>query len=396
MKPAIIIVAFNRPESLRRLLLSIQNGQYDRNDIDMIISVDYQDSDARKEVIAIADQFLWTYGNKLVVNHHEKLGLRKHVILCGDLAIKYGSVILLEDDLVVSEQFYSYAQEALRFYNNDERVGGISLYNHRKNPFNRFHFEIIPEENDTYFLQFASSWGQAWTLKQWEGFKSWYQHEGRIEKDDPIPENVKRWPESSWLKFFIKYLVVKNKYFVYPNKSFATNFSDSGTHNKSKNTDFQVPLFVGKMNSIRFQEIDKSINIYDAFFELIPSVLKKLHKEYQEYDITIDLYGMKPLDNVKTKYLLSSKQLKGGNSEPLSGYSLQMKPAILNVIYGIEGADIKLGETTLFENNFQGLDITDNSVWDYYIFKLKPNVYLKVFASKVLLRLRKKTNEKIR
>lgn len=394
MKPAIVIVAFNRPESLKRLLSSIQNGQYPYDEIDMVISIDYQNSEAREEVVAIADKFTWNYGNKLVINHQENLGLRKHVVLCGDLTLKYGSIILLEDDLAVSEQFYSYAKDALQFYNEDERVGGVSLYNHRRNPFNRFHFETIPEDSDTYFLQFASSWGQAWTFKQWKGFKDWYQS-ANIVKDDPIPENVKRWPESSWLKFFIKYLVVKNKYFVYPNKSFTTNFSDSGTHNKSKNTDFQVPLFVGEMSSIRFQEIDKSINVYDVFFELMPNILKRLHKDYQDRDVTIDLYGMKPLDRVKSKYLLSSKKLKDASNNYM-GYSLQMKPAVLNIMYNLKGGDIKLSETASFENNFEGPNIADNSIWDYYMFKLKPTIYLKIFANKVFLRLRKKANEKIR
>uniref|UniRef100_F4CA80 Glycosyl transferase family 2 n=1 Tax=Sphingobacterium sp. (strain 21) TaxID=743722 RepID=F4CA80_SPHS2 len=389
MKPAIVIVAFNRPESLKRLLLSVQNGQYSYDDIDLVISIDYQNSENRKEVVDVANAFLWNYGNKLIINHSENLGLRKHVLSCGDLTSKYNSIILLEDDLVVSGQFYKYAKEALKFYHDDDRVGGISLYNHRKNPFNRLHFETIPEDSDTYFLQFASSWGQAWTFKQWKEFRDWYQY-ADISNDDPIPENVKRWPDSSWLKFFVKYLVIKDKYFVYPNKSFSTNFSDSGTHNKSKNTDFQVPLYLGEINSFRFQEIEKSINIYDAFFELIPSVLKKLDKNFQDLDVTVDLYGMKSLSMVKTKYLLSSKRLKDTNDQYMAGYSLQMKPPIINVIYNLKGGDIGLGETALFENNFEGLDIADNSVWDYYVFKLKPNVYLKIFANKVFLKLRKK------
>lgn len=389
MKPAIVIVAFNRPQSLKRLLTSIQNGLYAHDDIELIISIDYQASESRNEVVSIANQFSWNHGNKSVINHSVNLGLRKHVLSCGDLAAKYGSVILLEDDLAVSKQFYTYAQAALQFYSKDDKIGGVSLYNHRKNPFNKLHFDTIPEDSDVYFLQFASSWGQAWTFKQWQAFKDWYAT-AAILKEDPIPENVKRWPESSWLKFFIKYLVVTDKHFVYPTKSFTTNFSDSGTHNKSVNTDFQVPLFVGELNSIRLQEIDKSINIYDAFFELMPSILKRLNTDYQDKDITIDLYGMKPLNIIKTTYLLSSKPLEDATTKPLAGYALQMKPAMLNVISNLTGNDIRLSETKLFSNHFDGLNISDDLIWDYFVFKLKPSVYLKIFVKKVILRLRRK------
>lgn len=389
MKPAIVIVAFNRPQSLKRLLSNIKNGVYHRNDIDLIISVDYQESDARNQVVNIATSFSWNHGQKTVITHRTNLGLRKHILHCGDLTAEYGSIILLEDDLVVSSQFYSYAQDALQFYNEDERIAGISLYNHRRHPLNRFDFDTIPDDSDVYFLQFASSWGQAWTSGQWKGFKDWYKN-ATILQNDSIPEKVKSWPESSWLKFFIKYLVVHDKYFVYPNKSFTTNFSDSGTHNKSKNTDFQVPLFSGEMNSLRFKEIDHAINIYDAFFELIPDVIKTLNKDLEGIDFTVDLWGMKPLRVVKTNYLLSTKPLKNTASGHRKGYALEMKPPVLNVISDLPGNDIKLSEANLFENDFKGLDISKNLVWDYFVFKLIPSVYVKIFTKKVLLKLRKK------
>lgn len=389
MKPAIVIVAFNRPQSLERLLSSVQNGVYHQDDIDLIISIDYQASENRNEVVDIANNFSWDYGRKSVIDHHTNLGLRKHILQCGDLTAEYGSIILLEDDLVVSSQFYSYAQEALQFYKEDERIAGVSLYNHRKHPLNRLDFDTIPDDSDVYFLQFAASWGQAWTSVQWKGFKDWYK-DATVLQNDSIPEKVKSWPESSWLKFFITYLVVHDKYFVYPNKSFTTNFSDSGTHNKSKNTDFQVPLFTGEMNAPRFKEINQSINIYDAFFELVPDVLKTLNKGLKDIDFTVDFWGMKPLHIVKTNYLLSTKQLKDTTSEYRTGYALQMKPPVLNVISDLTGDDIKLGATHLFENNVKGLDISNNLVWDYFVFKLIPSVYVKIFTKKVLLKLRKK------
>jgi len=67
-----------------------------------------------------------------------------------------------------------------------------------------------------------------------------------------------------------------------------------------------------------------------------------------------------------------------------------MKPPVLNVISDLPGNDIKLSEANLFENDFKGLDISKNLVWDYFVFKLIPSVYVKIFTKKVLLKLRKK------
>ena len=51
------------------------------------------------------------------------------MLQCGDISYEYGSVIVLEDDLFVSPFFYKYAVEAQEFYRDDNRIGGISLYN---------------------------------------------------------------------------------------------------------------------------------------------------------------------------------------------------------------------------------------------------------------------------
>ena len=95
----------------------------------------------------------------------------------------YENIIVLEDDLFVSPYFYKYANDALKFYNKTESIGGISLYNHKRNFLNTIPFELIPDSNDVFFLQIASSWGQAWSKKQWLGFKNWYnkyvEKEGR-------------------------------------------------------------------------------------------------------------------------------------------------------------------------------------------------------------------------
>src|SRR5689334_4123595 len=126
-KPAIVISAFNRPASLRRLLNSIEAARYDLNDIDLVISIDKSDSD---EVEKTAEKFKWKYGEKKIILQNEPLGLKQHILRCGDLTSDYNAIILLEDDLMVSPYFYEYAIKALEYYKDDKMLAGISLYNY--------------------------------------------------------------------------------------------------------------------------------------------------------------------------------------------------------------------------------------------------------------------------
>ena len=119
--PPIVVVGFNRPVSLKRILASLNQAYYpEHTTIKLIISIDK--SDTNKEVLAIAENFEWKFGEKTVNYQKENLGLRKHIIQCGNYSLKYESVIILEDDLFVSPNFYLYAQKALGFSNDKKYI----------------------------------------------------------------------------------------------------------------------------------------------------------------------------------------------------------------------------------------------------------------------------------
>jgi hypothetical protein len=172
-KPVIIIPAYNRPNALRRLLNSISIVKGIGKDTLLIISIDHAIDN--QDVIEIANSYEWE-GKKVVIVHEENMGLRGHILWCGDQTEKYGAVIILEDDLLVSPLFYSFAQKALSFYSEDAKSGGISLYSYNYCESVNLPFYLLKGSSDVYFMQYASSWGQAWTWDQWAYFKNWYKH----------------------------------------------------------------------------------------------------------------------------------------------------------------------------------------------------------------------------
>lgn len=328
----VVVVAFNRARSLKRLLGSLNDAIYTVDDVPLIISIDKGDSN--QDVLAVAESFVWEHGEKKVVYQETNLKLRKHVLQCGDYALKYGNVIVLEDDLYVSKYFYQYAESALKFTQDNNRIGGISLYNHRFNVESAEPFESIDDGYDNWYFQFASSWGEAWSKSQWERFKEWYEKSPNIDDCSQIPLYVRKWSQSSWLKYFIAYLIEKDLYFLYPHKSLTTNFGDAGTHVNKNNTNHQVPIQNGEI-TYKFSELEMSKAVYDAYYENVYLQTKIIDGQ----KVLVDLYGKKTIEPDKLHYVVSRQALP---YKIVKKFGCNMRPHEENILREIEGDDFFL------------------------------------------------------
>lgn len=365
-KTAIVVIAYNRPQSLLRLLDSLTNAYYpDGVDVPLIISVDKSDS---AETENVANDYVWEHGEKSVRLHETNLGLKEHVLECGDISREYDGIIMLEDDLYVSPSFYMYSLAALNRVRLDKKVGGISLYNHRLNVHAREPFEAIDDGYDNYYLQFASSWGQAFSTEQWDAFREWYM----IHKDDEIagdnvPVNVSSWSEKSWLKYYIRYLIDTDRYFIYPRISFSTNFGDEGMHASSGVNDLQVPIAgMRKYGQIdfHFSDTEESGARYDAYFENM--CLDGRLPESAKGDTSVDMYGIKQSGGYK-RYVLTCKSLP---YRVMQTYGRSLRPIDANVLYKIEGRDFFLYDTGK-PGKAPEVNVVDKYLYNYRALKAK-------------------------
>ena len=333
--PVIVVAAYNRPLSLTRILGSLRNARF-KEDATLIISID-NDEPNNLDVKSIAEQFHWPHGPKEVRYQDKHLGLRRHILQCGDLSMEYGSVIIFEDDLYVSPYFYEYALEALEFYSYDHQIGGVSLFNQPVEEITEYPFSAINDHSDVYFIQFPSSLGQAWTRAQWKEFRDWYDSEPDLSISG-IPDRILKWPASSWKKYFCAFLVEKNKFFVFPRVSFSTNFNDPGTNLKKPiNHEGQTPLRLFGQ-PYRFRKIADSFSIYDIHLELVSECIGKLSSHLNEYAYELDLYGTKDLNKVKHPFLITSRP----SAHPVLGFKRALKPHEMNIILNLEGKDFAL------------------------------------------------------
>ncbi|WP_051254314.1 glycosyltransferase [Arenibacter latericius] len=368
----IVVIAYNRPRSLLRLLDSLSKAYYPNSKVPLIISIDH--SDTNQDVLKIANEFDWQFGTKTVVYSEVNLGLRQHVLQCGNYAIKYGNVILLEDDLYVSPCFYEYTLQALEFSEEKSYIGGISLYNHQFNVHKVVPFTAIEDGFDNWYFQFASSWGQAWSRTHWEDFYNWYKNKDVLTANTETPNNVTAWSEKSWLKYYIVYLIEKNKFFLYPKVSLSTNFSDQGTHAVQDSNTYQVPLLQHASRRFNFSELEESYSTYDAFFENL-----KLHKflEINKHQLCVDLNGYRTEFN--KRYILTSQIL---NYEVIRTYGKSLKPIEANIISNIPGKEIFLYDSSKVMTNNRSLDKTQDIFYNIKYLSYRDAFYLFVSMTK--------------
>lgn len=333
-KIAIVVVGYNRLTSIKRLLQSLLDAEYPNMDIPLVISIDCSGDEQLYEFVS---SFEWPYGEKYVRIQEKRLGLKTHIIECGNLTKFFKAIVLLEDDIFVSPYFYDYVRLAVDKYGNDDRIAEISLYKNERNGYVGLPFSEIQDGNDVFLIQTVSSWGECWTEQMWSGFVSWYENEcseERIQSMD-MPVWIKGWTRA-WSRYFYTYILTFNKYTVFPHISLSTNFGDAGEHADANSANEQVSLLMGKTNYEMppFEELTK----YDIYYNNI-SIYAWLG--ISPDDLKLDLYGFHDYP-LQSKYVLSSKKL----ALPIvKSFGLQMRPFELNIKYEIKGNGLFLYES---------------------------------------------------
>lgn len=344
MKPAMVVVAYNRPASLQRLLgsLAVLQGA---TDVPLVISID-AGGEHFAQVLAVAEQFKWTFGEKRIIVRERPLGLKAHIFTCGDLVNEYGSIILLEDDLFVSPMAYRYVADALNFYAADPRIAGISLNALWFHGITHEPFTPYLDDDDVFFMQIAWFQGQAYTQKQWQAFRQW-EAAAQTVPTDQMHQIFRTFAATEWFPLKTSFLVQTNRFYVFPRESLSTNFGDSGTHVQGT-TFFQVPLQTRRSN-FRLQPLDTAVAVYDSFQELLPERLNRLTNQFTDYDYTVDLHGTRSLANIPAEYVLTTQEMRN----PLRTFGDELRPLLANVIYNQPGDALAFGRTADLDLRWQ-------------------------------------------
>lgn len=333
-KVAIVVVGYNRIKSISRLLNSLLVAKYPNDDVPLVISIDCSGD---LELYSYVQEFEWPFGDKYVNIQSERLGLKNHILQCGDLCTYFNAIILLEDDLYVSPYFYQYTLKTLEKYGGESKIAQISLYKNEMNGYVGLPFDNMKNGYDVFLMQDVSTWGQCWNMRMWGEFKKWMDTitEDDIQRVD-MPIQIKKWT-NAWSKYYNAFVVDQHKYVVYPNVSLTTNFSDAGVHGGHNNSIVQVNLLQNDFE-YRLGDINDLV-AYDIFFNN-ESIYRWLG--LTDKDLCLDLSAFYR-DHSTKRYLLSTALLP---YKVIRSFALNLRPIELNVKYNISGEGIYLYDTT--------------------------------------------------
>lgn len=383
-KFGIVVIGYNRVDSIQRLMSSILAAYYS-DTVDLVISIDNSGTDT---VEKYAESINWPYGEKIIKTFPERMGLKNHVLTCGNYINEYGfdALIVLEDDLFVAQDFYTFAKQAVNKYKTNPNVAGISLYSHSWNINADRPFTPIYKGYDVFCIQYPQSWGQVWMKEQWNEFYKWYE-EKKFESLDKskVPDNVLGWPETSWLKYHVEYCIDTNKYFVYPYQSLTTNYADAGMHYAFSTNKMQVPLNMGRNKKYVFPERLEETSIYDVYFE---NTQLETALEIGAKKLAVDFFGMKKKYPSVARYLLTTVKKK---HKVVKSFGLQMRPWELNVVYQVPGNELFLYDMEVVdkEPNTKHLSCL------HWVYDTRGEVLLKrnfidIMANEILNKIKKK------
>lgn len=198
------ILTMNRPKSLERLLISINNAEYDGDKVQLEIFVDHPKSDSssaaiakHEGVLAVLKDFRWAHGDFKVNAATTNQGLFKSWVQPVVFAKEPGAclsshkLLTIEDDLQLSPQFYRWGKALTMKYRDDpshSRMFGFALQRQytvlgkgklkwkpvAERPYSVDYLDYrVSEMHLLYRYQLLSTWGIFFNVAIWNDFVSW-------------------------------------------------------------------------------------------------------------------------------------------------------------------------------------------------------------------------------
>ncbi len=164
MTSPIALFAYNRPEHVQRVIEALRTNP-GAADSELFIFSDAPKNEAAATAVGEVRRYAHAatgFRSITVVEQPHNLGVSRSIIGgVTDLTHRYGSVIVLEDDLLPAPGFLQFMNDGLAAYRDDSRVISVHAYAYPVK-------EALPE---TFFLRGADCWGWATWGRGWALFE---------------------------------------------------------------------------------------------------------------------------------------------------------------------------------------------------------------------------------
>lgn len=254
----VVAFAYNRADKIIRCLETLEKNP-EAADTELIIYSDGPKNPEDKTAIDDIRKALHEYRQRAlfasveVVEAPVNKGLATSIMTgVTEVVEKYGKVIVIEDDLVVSRSFLKYMNRALDYYQDNPKIGAISGYTYPLKALETY-------DKDVYIMHKGDCWGWAtwkdrWNRAKWADidFDAYFKDKALRRKLENTENGwdllmilLSQGKTSSWAIRWVFYLLQNDLWTVYPTRSLVTNagFDGSGTHsNKFEEVLYYRPL----------------------------------------------------------------------------------------------------------------------------------------------------------
>jgi len=302
----IVLFVYNRPWHTKQTIEALQKNELARDSELFIYSDAPKNKKVEKQVKEVRNYIKTISGFKKVtiIERDKNYGLAKNIIEgVTEIVNKYGKIIVLEDDLITSPYFLRFMNEALNFYENEEKVMHISGYMY---PINN---EGL---NDVFFIKPTSCWGWATWKRAWKFFKKdvdFYLKvfTKKIIKDfnlnnsydyfSQIVDN-KKGKIDTWAIFWYASVYLRGGLSLHPKESFVKNIGFDGTGAYCGKSDvFNVELksdFDIKFTTKIEEDLEARKRLEEFFRKIRPPFYKrisiKILKSIGLYEVAKQIY----------------------------------------------------------------------------------------------------------
>ena len=235
------------------------------------------------------DEITWPFGAVILVDLESTESVSKAFDENLQKFSSYRGVITANKIAAFSSKVIEYIYQVTKFYENEPSVISNEIPSSQKSGSTNINFDPYPNQGDVFFSQYVKSNALLWKTAQFLNFIKWFVESVDSKKMLLTERDINPDPKKDLLllqQAIMRYLEFKDFYIVCPHPRLELL-------NEKK---YELKAFEG------------SFARYDSWLEPSVEVLKKCNTDLKDLDILVDLHGQKPLAEVKSKYVLTSKK----------------------------------------------------------------------------------------
>ncbi|KAK3586254.1 hypothetical protein CHS0354_034249 [Potamilus streckersoni] len=198
----IIVIVYNRAQSLLRLLESLNSAHYFGDRVAIHVWIDRSRTgmiDA--ETYRVAKRFIFRHGRYYIHNQTCHVGIYGQWM--GTWNPHNGSsekAVILEDDISVSPYFYKWLKLVYKKYSHRDDINGYALQgvSMKHGKFSNGLIEV-DTKHKTFLFPILGTWGFSPKVKHWSQFLEWYRDSLKDPEFQPIIPGIL--PSRWWSEF---------------------------------------------------------------------------------------------------------------------------------------------------------------------------------------------------